>query len=88
MEALVVEWILNEATGAVVTAGDPNRYYNPYEDMRIRYAPTIELRQYLHRTHRLTGGICFIISVLCKCIAVDVGAGGSVTVPIQKLLSY
>jgi len=56
--------------------------------MRIRYDPTIELRQYLHRTHRLTGGICFIISVLCKCIAVDVGAGGSVTVPIQKLLSY
>jgi len=24
MEALVVEWILDEATGAVVTAGDPN----------------------------------------------------------------
>ena len=48
MEALVVEWILDEATGAVVTAGDPNCHYDPYEDMRIRYAPTIELRQYLH----------------------------------------
>jgi hypothetical protein len=88
MEALVVEWILNEATGAVVTAGDPNRYYDPHEDMRIHYDPTIELRQYLHQTHRLTGGIRFIISALCKRNTVDAGAGGSVTVPIQKLLTY